>query len=991
MSLNRAISMLKYQKAKVKLLEYDVPKENYPSFPLDYNDLSFPTIYVLSMYATSLIENDSEMRGKCRKDLRLCSEYYDAAFKAGEQKQYDLDFVLTGAMSYFFDEDYGSAMVLTKEIPEIEEECGAKKGLSELLKWLLFGISNDTKHTITKAFYNYYGTEQEEKLLDVVRDYRKKAYFEDDPSEAFFSNLLAGLIIIALENSAEDLLSTYSVLPKQAWKDYFQQKNSIKMVWPAQKLIGEMGFFRGISGIIQLPTGVGKTKSIELIIRSMFASNRGEVALIVAPLRSLCNEITDDMNKAFPDNVEINQFSDVLEMDYIFSFSGVSRKTILICTPEKMQFILHHQPGFQSRIDLYIFDEGHLFDDKSRGTLYELLLTDIKQNLLDKQQLVIMSAVLSNAEEIRKWVFDEKGVLAYNRLIKSTPKVVGVASISGEMHYYSDSFANEDFFIPKAIEVTKLQLIGRETKIREFPDKSSSRDIALYFANKLCKNGGVAIYVSQKRSIHKYFERLADVKNRGHELANLRNNSDIDELIRLKNLIVRYYGEDSIYDNVLDTGLLPHYSSLPNGLRMSVEYAFRKGKIRTVICTSTLAQGVNIPIKYMIMTSLNSAQNQLSVRNFQNLIGRTARSGVYTEGSIIVADPKVYDDRKGLRGKYVWKNTANLFDSQVEEACGSAILAIVQRIDLTYEYYIEGALVTEYICKNLGGAFKGTDFFDADEGELRVKLAPIIDTKLKEYRNSIDTIESEILYLWSLSDEEGVESVDRVSRQICTSSLAYFLANEEEKKLLMKLFSAISADVYASIDKTQKHALSMISPASIVVILAWIKNIGLNNQDIMEDELIEFLVDLYKSIYDGTNVSVGMCKSWIEGKTYYEMSQDAGLDLYEIEKVCSYDLSYQLSFLIGNVIDCLEESPNTEKLMLLQKKLKYGVNSTTAVSICEKVFNDRVMAEDLVSLLNNRHVSNDEITSMIKFRREKLSAYLEDYPSFFQDKIKYIK
>ena len=48
-------------------------------------------------------------------------------------------------------------------------------------------------------------------------------------------------IIIALENSAEDLLSTYSVLPKQAWKDYFQQKNSIKMVWPAQKLIGEMG------------------------------------------------------------------------------------------------------------------------------------------------------------------------------------------------------------------------------------------------------------------------------------------------------------------------------------------------------------------------------------------------------------------------------------------------------------------------------------------------------------------------------------------------------------------------------------------------------------------------------------------------------------------------------------------------------------------------------------------------------------------------------
>lgn len=62
MSSDRATLMLKYQKAKVKLLEYDVPKENYPSFPLDYNDLSFPTIYVLSLYANSLIEDDEENR-----------------------------------------------------------------------------------------------------------------------------------------------------------------------------------------------------------------------------------------------------------------------------------------------------------------------------------------------------------------------------------------------------------------------------------------------------------------------------------------------------------------------------------------------------------------------------------------------------------------------------------------------------------------------------------------------------------------------------------------------------------------------------------------------------------------------------------------------------------------------------------------------------------------------------------------------------------------
>ena len=737
MSIDRAVWMLKFQKAKVKLLEYDVPKQNYPTFPLDYNDLSFPTIYVLSKYVNALIEDDSEVREKCRKELRMCSEYYDAAFKSGEQKKYDLDFVLTGAMSYFFDEDYGSAMVLTKELLNIEKNSGAKKALSELLVWLLFGDRNDSAHTITNAFYDYYGTDLENKLLDMVCDYRKKAYFEDDPTEAFFSSLLVGLVIVALENSAEDLLSNYSLLPKQAWADYFQQKNSIKMVWPAQKLIGEKGIFCGNSGIVQLPTGVGKTKSIELIIRSMLVSNRGRVALVVAPLRSLCNEITEDMNKAFVDGVEINQFSDVLELDFSLLHSDNNKKTIYICTPEKMLFIMHHQPRFHSRIDLFVFDEGHLFDDESRGTLYELLLTDIKQNLSNGQQLVIMSAVLSNAEDIRKWLFDDKGVLAYKSSIKSTPKVVGLTSISGEMHYYSDSFENEDYYIPRAIDVSNLQLIGRETRKREFPDKSSSKDIALYFANKLCKNGGIAIYVSQKRSIHKYYERLEELKKRGHELANLKNYSDLNELQRLRKLIIRYYGEESIYDSVSEAGVLPHYSSLPNGLRMSVEYAFRQGRICTVVCTSTLAQGVNIPIKYMILSSLNSAQTRLSVRNFQNLIGRTARSGVYTEGSIIIADPRIYDDRKGKRGRYIWKNTAGLFDPNAEEACGSAILSIVQGVNLTHDNHIDGTAITEYVCNNIDKDFNGEEFLSDYNEELKEKLAPIIDKKLKGFRNSI--------------------------------------------------------------------------------------------------------------------------------------------------------------------------------------------------------------------------------------------------------------
>ena len=89
------------------------------------------------------------------------------------------------------------------------------------------------------------------------------------------------------------------------------------MLWPAQQLIGEKNVLNGENAIVQLPTGVGKTKSIELIIRSSFTSGRTATAIIVAPLRALCNEIASDMTSVFGESALINQFSDILENDFL--------------------------------------------------------------------------------------------------------------------------------------------------------------------------------------------------------------------------------------------------------------------------------------------------------------------------------------------------------------------------------------------------------------------------------------------------------------------------------------------------------------------------------------------------------------------------------------------------------------------------------------------------------------------------------------------------
>ena len=70
------------------------------------------------------------------------------------------------------------------------------------------------------------------------------------------------------------------------------------------------------------------------------------------------------------------------------------------------------------------------------------------------------------------------------------------------------------------------------------------------------------------------------------------------------------------------------------------------------------------------------------------------------------------------------------------------------------------------------------------------------------------------------------------------------------------------------------------------------------------------------------------------------------LKVTDIEKQCGQSISFQLSFCIGNIIDYLEDDGiNVQGMMDLQKKVKYGVSSETSISICEKICNERLIAD----------------------------------------------
>ena len=1008
---NTSSYMLKYQKAKAKLVEYDIPLKDYPRFPLNSNELSYPVIYILSRYAESVIENNIVDKEEFLPYLAIASQYFDAAVGAKDRTMYDVDFLLSGAAAYFLSDDFGSAKVLCSEFfNRISPEVNAlQKMLSSLFGYLLFGkkfqIINDmpTGERVCYLLLSYYTTgEGLDEIQNFLPDFRKEIYENDNPMEIFYIDVLYAVILMALSKSTWRLLPHYSGLEPSLWSSYLKSQQATKMLWPAQQLIGENGILSGQSAVVQLPTGVGKTKSIELIIRSSFISDRATTAIIVAPLRALCNEIANDMISAFGDEVLINQFSDILEDDFSLDSFLSFKSTILICTPEKLSYILHHQADFLAEIGLYIFDEGHMFDDGSRGAIYELLISEIQEYISGERQIVLLSAVLSNAEQIQEWLLGGTGVLASDSKIKSTPKTVGFVSQTKDIHYYSDDATQEDFYIPRSIEVVALQKHPRERKQRCFPELTDAKDIAIYYANKLCKNGGAAIFANRTSTVLTIIKRIIELENRGYDLAEIKKSSEVEEINRLAQLMADYYGEQYPYTLACRLGVVPHYSNLPNGLLLAVEYAFRTGALHFVICTSTLAQGVNIPIKYLFMTSFMVARNSMQIRSFQNLMGRTARSGMYTEGSVIVTDSKLFDNKSNGRngGTYRWNDCTKMFKKNAAEPCGSSILSLVQDIVIDYETKVDGIKIAQYLIDN----YNKVDCFEQYSNKLvevlrqnyPQKNGSSIVESMKVRKSIVEAIENHLCFVFS-ADENGDKQ--EIAAGLCKSTLAYFMANDGEKLLLEKIFNVIALKI-GELDhsRVQKYARTMIGIDLSLQIEKWIVEKDLTQQNYSDEQMIDMLISFFletHSLKKGTDLFADICQMWLKGCLFVEMHEHTSLPIPDIEDICSKSVSYELSFFVGNIIDVIEISDNDianplPNLLLLQRRIKYGVKTETAVSVCEKIFNDRFLANLMAERIGHGAITTDKIVSVVKSRKDDILEILSVYPTYFSERIKWM-
>lgn len=277
--------------------------------------------------------------------------------------------------------------------------------------------------------------------------------------------------------------------------------------------------------------------------------------------------------------------------------------------------------------------------------------------------------------------------------------------------------------------------------------------MSLYLANLLCHNGSVAIYLSRPDWIETYIKRIIEIKSTQNLFENLISEINEIERDKLKRLMDIHYGVNSSFSKGVLYGVLPHYADLEDGIKTSVEYAIKNDFFKVVICTSTLAQGVNIPIKYLLIAEFSAYQRELQAKEIQNLIGRTARSGMHTEGSIIVTDIKFYEERNNSKGyifqwggKYNWEKKTALFNPQNSEPCGSCILEIFIPLNICNRYepvFLGGEVIEAIKNGDITLSELNKELVQvAEKIELKYNKEEIIRNINKYIRNTLYTLDS---------------------------------------------------------------------------------------------------------------------------------------------------------------------------------------------------------------------------------------------------------
>jgi helicase len=403
---------------------------------------------------------------------------------------------------------------------------------------------------------------------------------------------------------------------------------------------------------LQMPTGAGKTTLCETLLYCHLKRNPTHVAIMIVPYRSLASELRNSLVR------QLNRLGIAARCAYGGTIPsgdevhGLDQINALIATPESLSGILSADPAFAQRISLVICDEGHLLDSSGRGIGLELLLARMKARLANPIRFVFMSAIIPNIEEINAWLGGDE-----NTVIKSTyrPAIAEFSvlrssgtgvnkSVRLDMHPHAQQ---RQYAIHSFLDRSSFQYVNPQTGRTKTYTFTSTKTLAVSAARKVLSMGATAIFAANKRGNQGAIglaEELIKQLECPLLLPRPMDYADLETIRSRIDYLETEFGAAWIGARSLRNGAVLHHGDIPQETREVLEGLLRERRIQLVICTSTLAEGVNLPIRSLVLYSVQrrvgrgQPENMLA-RDIKNLVGRAGRAGANTRGLVICANP----------------------------------------------------------------------------------------------------------------------------------------------------------------------------------------------------------------------------------------------------------------------------------------------------------------------------------------------------------------
>ncbi len=371
------------------------------------------------------------------------------------------------------------------------------------------------------------------------------------------------------------------------------KNRGIEELYPPQALAVKKGLFSGKNMVVAVPTASGKTLIAELAM--VHEIIKGGKCLYTVPLKALASEKYREFRKWSEIGIEVA----ISTGDYDSRDEWLGNADIVVTTSEKADSLIRNQADWIRKVSLLVIDEVHTLDSAKRGAVIEILVAKLRR-INPTVRILALSATIPNADEIAEWLNAE--------LVESSWRPIPLY---------------EGVFYP-----------GKVLRVNEsgVSEAKAGRNIESLVRDTLEEGGQVLIFESTRRNAESLAEKLIPVISDFSD-----DNSALSEEILIEN-----EGEMSQrLARCVRYGSAFHHAGLLNYQREIVERAFRERRIKVICATPTLAAGVNLPARRVIVKGIRRYESGvgsvfIKVSEYKQMAGRAGRPGLDSYGEALI-------------------------------------------------------------------------------------------------------------------------------------------------------------------------------------------------------------------------------------------------------------------------------------------------------------------------------------------------------------------